>query len=135
MGSRNAMILDRASNEVVRIVRASTGAEAARLIGSMPKAAQKGVTADLKQCGEAYRFDLTQGSAYYFERQGVGLVLWHWQHLGSYDEIGELLSLVATLDEPLTEKAANRLFEIATQRTITSPQPVKQDFPSDFCEA
>ncbi len=126
MRSIQVPMLDKVCNDVVRHVIARTGVEAARLIKSLPDTACKGLDADLSQCREAYRFDLSKESAYYFERQGNRLEMWSWQFLNSYDEIGELLSLVATLDEPITEEVANSLFEQVTNRLVMSPQPALQ---------
>ena len=127
MRSREAPMLDKACNDVVRFVQAKTNYEKARLINSLPATARKGLEEDLKQIGEAYRFDLSQETAYYFQRQSAGLSMWRWQCLGSYDEIGELLARVAALDEPITEALANNLFVLATHRSVGSPEPSRED--------
>ena len=132
MRSRHAPMPDKTCNEVVRYVLARTGAEAARVIESLPDAAKKGLAADLKACREAYRFDLSREIAYYFERKDTGLIMWSWRHLCSYDEIGDLLSLVATLDGPITEEVANTLYTRATLRSVASPQPVGKNAESYY---
>ena len=127
MRSREAPMLDKACNGVVRFVQAKSNSEKARLINSLPATARTGLEEDLKQIGEAYRFDLSQETAYYFQRQNAGLSMWRWQCLGSYDEIGELLARVASLDEPITEALANNLFVLATHRSVASPEPSRED--------
>ncbi len=121
--SCRAKLPNRASNDVVSHVSARTEAEVARLIASLPDAVRKDLAGDLRKCGEAYGFDLKGESAYYLERRRTGLHAWTWHPLCSYDEIAELLSLVATLDRPLTERIANYLFMRAIQRNVaSSPQ-------------
>lgn len=127
MRSREAPMLDKACNDVVRFVEASTDSDATQLIDSLPNTVRKGLAEDLQQIGEAYRFDLSQEIAYCFHRQPVGLSMWSWRYLGSYDEIGELLALVASLDGPITKELANNLFVLATHRSLASPEPSRED--------
>lgn len=127
MHSREAPMLDKTCNGVVRFVQARTNNDKARLINSLPEIARKGLEEDLKQVGEAYKFDVSREIAYYFQRQKAGLSMWSWQGLGSYDEIGELLARVASLDEPITEELANKLFLLATHRSVASPEPSRED--------
>ena len=120
---RTAPMQDKACNEAVRFVVARTAAEAARLIEALPAVTHKGLATDLKECGEAYRFELSSESAYYLERRGAGLIMCSWRHVATYDEIADLLSLVATLDGPMTEEVARTLFTRATHKNAGSPQP------------
>ena len=127
MPLREAPMPDKTCNAVVRFVQARTNNEKGHLINSLPATARKDLEEDLKQIGEAYRFDLSRETAYYFQRQNAGLSMWRWRCLGSYDEIGELLARVASLDEPITEHLANNLFVLATHRSVANPEPSRED--------
>ncbi len=115
-------------NEVVRLVVATTARELEIVLGYLPHGVRYGIVRDLEEFGEAHRFESLRHCVYFLARHEEGIQVWRWNYVASPAEACRLRSLVSLLDKPLDGRVAGRLFEQATQRSLSNPRPVGMEY-------
>lgn len=117
-----------AFNDVVRLVVATTARELEIVLGYLPHGVRFGIAHDLEEFGEAHRFESLRHCAYFLTRHEEGIQVWRWNYVASPAEACRLRSLVSLLDEPLDGRAAGRIFEQATYRSLSKPRPIGMEY-------
>jgi hypothetical protein len=115
-------------NDVVRVVVATTARELEIVLGYLPHGVRYGIVRDLEEFGEAHRFESLRGCAYFIARHEQGIQVWRWSYIASPAEACRLRAMVSLLDEPLDGRAAGRIFEQATRRSLFNPRPSGMDY-------
>jgi hypothetical protein len=122
---------DQTLNRIVRYQIADTPAKAEQLVAGLPFIVSTGLDAELAVCKEAHRYDLVAKRAYYLRLEGTRLHSWSWSEVDNYVEAGNLLSLVAALENEISEELANEVYLRATGRNVNQPLKVRGDDPRD----
>src|SRR5688572_22269393 len=98
-------MLKKTYNEIVSFIHATNADELEQVLALLPDMVGVGLAEELKRFSDAHRYDANAKRAYYFERQGMGVAAWSWNHVFRPHEAGELIFLVvssaASLDEQL----------------------------------
>jgi hypothetical protein len=114
-------MMRRTYNRVVQCTEASTPAGIEAVYASLPAVVRRQVIVDLQERRTAQHYDSASGHAYFFIRQGTGLVVWSWGCIASSNEAARLQSSLDSLVGSLNEEAASSLFERATGRSVNEP--------------
>jgi hypothetical protein len=115
--------LDSAFNRIVRYQVAANREEANELLAHLPVDVSDELERELGLCKEAHRYDLDGKRAYCIQLDGDRLHVWSWNDVEDYVEAGNLLSLIVSLDEGLSEDLANEIYVRATGRNVNQPRP------------
>jgi hypothetical protein len=123
--------LDGALNRIVRYQVAANRREAEEVLARLPYIVSNGLDAELGVCQQAHRYDMDGKRAYYFQLDGNRLHIWIWHDVDDYVEAGNLLSLVVSLDQDLSEAVANEVYLRATGRSVNQPPAFRRDRSRD----
>jgi len=117
-------MLDSAINKVVRRTIATSIEQLEQALRSLSHGVRYGVVRELDETGDAYRYDVAEHCAYYLKIRGPGIVIWRWSYVATEQEANRLCALITSLTGTLDATRANRIFEHATQRSVSNPRPV-----------
>lgn len=126
---REGGVLENTCNQVVSFVHATSADEFGQLLARLPDVVKAGLADELAKFSDAHRYDGPAQRAYYFERQGTGVIVWSWNHVFRPHEAGELIFRVVSSPGTLDEKLANECYARATGRAVTNPRPQPTDEP------
>src|SRR5688572_24026747 len=104
-----------ALSDGVQCTRAGTPGKLEKSFESLPHGVRHGVARDLDERGEAHGYDSDSQCAYYLQREDASVLIWTWSPIASYWEAA-ILSLIKSLEEPLSGEAANDLLDRAINR-------------------
>ena len=88
-------------------------AEVIELTEELPERVRENLQDNLDREIVVLRYDAVTWCAYYVAREGQNLIAWLWCEIG-LRAAGQLLSAVIAMDEPMSERKALELYEIAT---------------------
>lgn len=112
-------MLENTCNQVVSFIHATSADEFEELLARLPDPVKAGLAEELAKFMDAHRYDGSTQRAYYFERQGSGVIAWSWNHVYRPHEAGELIFRVVSSPGTLDENLANECYTRATGRAVT----------------
>ena len=106
-------MLRRKCSEQVSYSVAANPAEVIELTEELPERVRENLQDNLDREIVVLRYDVLSRCAYYVAREADNLIAWLWCEMG-LRAAGQLLSAVIEMDEPMSERRALELYEIAS---------------------
>jgi hypothetical protein len=108
-----AAVLRRKCSEQVSYSVAVNPAEVTELTEELPERVRENLQDNLDREIVVLRYDAVTRCAYYVAREGDNLIAWLWCEMG-LRAAGQLLSAVIEMDEPMGERKALELYDLAS---------------------
>jgi hypothetical protein len=106
-------VLRRKCSEQVSFSVAVNPAEVEELTEELPDKLRANLQDNLDREIVVLRYDAVTRCAYYVAREGGNVIAWLWCEMG-LRAAGQLLSAIIEIDEPMSEKLALQLYELAS---------------------